>query len=378
MDDRSKFDLHICLASAQPLPNLIPALLEETKPKKVILLVSSDMEARAAILEANFRKLGCPVEQIPISPYRIEDIRATVLDLLASRERESLALNATGGTKIMALGAAEVFRELGRPVFYVDTDNRQFITLFPSSSSTPLADLVRVKTCLSAFGYSIVEKGSLLASPDRQELCEWLIDGATRYAKAVFILNGCVSEAEKKKSLLADLKDQQLDFSELLELLERFQESGVLTREGCHITFVDENARRFAGGGWLEEYVGRIASRLKGKQLIHDFGCNLVVETRERVRNEIDLAFTARNRLHLIECKSGRLGEKEGKESRADGVAYKLDNLRDLMGGTYGKAMLVSFQKLTGDDRKRCAVNKISVVEGNALAGLEKILRDWI
>ncbi|NLV24734.1 MAG: DUF1887 family protein [Deltaproteobacteria bacterium] len=378
MTDNRKFDTHLCLVSSQPLPNLIPALREETRPRKAILLVSADMKSRAALLAENFTKIGCQVEEVAISPYRIEEIRATVLDILAKKEEEILALNATGGTKIMALGTAEVFREFGRPVFYVDTDNGQFITLFPSPTTSPLPEVVRIKSYLAAYGYTILTKGSSHVAPDRQRVCEFLIGKADRFASAVGILNGCAATAEKREVSWAEIEERHTSFDSLLELLNLLQKENIVELAGRRITFADPEARRFVAGGWLEEYVTRVVCRLKGAKVIHDHLCNLEVETRQGVRNEIDVAFTARNRLHLIECKSGRLSEKEGKESRADGVAYKLDNLRDLMGGTYGKAMLVSYRKLTLEDRRRCALNNIHIVENTDLPGLEKKLRDWI
>lgn len=45
------FDVHVCLVSKQPLPNLIPILVSDPKPKEVILLVSHEMNERAGWLE---------------------------------------------------------------------------------------------------------------------------------------------------------------------------------------------------------------------------------------------------------------------------------------------------------------------------------------
>lgn len=371
-------DIHICLVGQQPLPNLIPALSIETRPREVILLVSDGMKERADLLGGNFENLGCKVARVEISPYRIDEIRTTLLDVLAHHDDASVVLNATGGTKIMAMGAYDVFRSLGKAAFYVDTDNNQIIPLLPEGAVTPLPDVVKVKTYLSAYGYDIKDKGVYQIPLERQQLCDHLVANASRYAAALTVLNGCAASAEKKDPPWAKLEDKHLHFSELQELLTHFSQAGLVHLSRNHLYFLSEDARRFAGGGWLEDYVVKSVNRLKGEKIVHDHLANVVVETRAGVRNEIDLAFTARNRLHLIECKSGKLSEKEGKENRADGVAYKLDNLRDLMGGTYGKAMLVTFQKLNDADRRRCAENRIEVVESSDLANLEEVLRQWI
>ncbi len=373
----TRYDIHICLASGQPLPNLIPALNPETRPRGVVLLVSPDMKDRAALLADNFEKLGCKVGQTGISPYRIEEIRSTILQVVERHRGASVVLNATGGTKIMAMGAYDVFRSLALPAFYVDTDNGQILHILPQGDVVPLEDMVKAKTYLSAYGYEIKEKGSCQIPTERQKLCDQLVSHASRFASALTVLNACAAAAEKKNPPWAKLEERHLGFAELQELLTLFKEADLVHLNHSQLYFSSEEARRFAGGAWLEDHVVKVVNRLKGDKVVHDHLRNVEVTTRGGVRNEIDVAFTARNRLHLIECKSGRLSEKEGKENRADAVAYKLDNIRDLMGGTYGKAMLVSFQKLTAADHKRCEESRIDVVESAQLIHLEAILRQW-
>ena len=374
----TRHDTHLCMVSGQPLPNLIPALIDEQRPRRIILLVSPDMRERAELLETNFAQLGCSVSRVAVDPYRIDQIRSTVLETLAQHEDADIVLNATAGTKVMAMGAYDVFRELGKPAFYVDTDHNQLISILPEGGVRPLGDVVKAKTYLAAYGYEIKDAGTVQIPPERQQLCTHLVDNAVRYAGVLPILNGCAEAAKKKNPLWAKLEERHQTFTKLQELLDCFSQAQLIHRSNDKLYFVDESARRFAGGGWLEDYVVKTLNRLKGDKIVHDHLGNVVVETRAGVRNEIDVAFTARNRLHLIECKSGRLSEKEGKEHRADGVAYKLDNLRDLMGGTYGKAMLVTFQTLTEPDRKRCVENRIDVVEGSELGNLDTALRQWI
>lgn len=371
-------ETHICMVSGQPLPNLLPVLACEKRPGRIVLLVSPDMAQRAKLLCDNLEKLGCKVSQATVEPYRIDQIRATVLDLVSRLDGEDVVLNTTAGTKVMAMGAYDVFRDLGKPAFYVDTYNNQLIGLLPEDIIQPLNDVIKVKTYLAAYGYEICEQGDCQVATERRELCEHLAGHAQHYARALPILNGCAGAAEKREPPWVKLEARHENFKEFRELLDAFAQAQMIHLSHDKLYFYSEAARCFAGGGWLEEYVVSCVNRLKGKKMVHDHLNNVVVQTGAGVRNEVDMAFTARNRLHLIECKSGKLSEKEGRENRADGVAYKLDNLRDLMGGTYGKAMLISFQKLESADRNRCAENCIAVVEGADLPRLESILEQWI
>lgn len=365
---------HLCLVSGQPLPNLIPALSEESRPDGVVLLVSEDMREKARLLRSNLENLGCRVEEVPVHPYRIEDIRATILDQLARYEGRQIGLNATCGTKVMALGAYDVFREFGHPAFYIDTDNRQQITLLPVPSSSPLADLVSVKLSLAAYGYTIEKSGSCRVLPERRRFGEFLVKNIGRYSGALNILNALSSRS--KKSLQAQLEGRMS--SALGELLQQCAAAGILAVDGERVVFKDEDARFFANGGWLEDFVTQTVNRLKGQKLVRDHLNNLVVTSGGKVKNEIDLAFTANNRLHLIECKTALMADKQSKEGRADGIAYKLEALRDLIGGTYAQAMLVSYRELTPEDRRRCKEYRIKVVEGARISELYGNIRRWI
>lgn len=373
----ARYDVHVCMVSSQPLPNLIPLFDETTRPQEVVLLVSVDMADRADLITRNIEHLGCRVSRIDgISPYDIGQIRDQVLELVAARESESVALNATGGTKLMALGAYEVFRELGRPAFYIDTDNRRHITLLPTQSTEPLADLATVKMLLGAYGYSVEQTGNCQVAPEREQLGSFLVANVDRLAGALGVLNACAASA--KGHLQGRLEPQHLGNPAVQELLQKCSEIHLLSFDSERLVFVDESARFFANGGWLEDYVIKVVNRLKGQKLIRDHACNLQVQSLHGVRNEIDVAFTAGNRLHLIECKTAQMAGKKDKQGRADDVAYKLEALRDLIGGTYARAMLVSYRQLTAEDRQRCREYRIEVVEGARIGGLYGILQRWV
>jgi hypothetical protein len=364
------------MVSAQPLPNLVPALSEETRPQLVLMLVSENMHDKAVLLRQNFEKLGCRVEETRISPYQIEAIRSCISEVLARHEGRTVALNLTCGTKLMALGAYEVFRDLGYSAFYIDTDNRRHISLLPTLDTRPLAGLLSVKMSLSAFGYAITHTSSCQVSPKRGQFGDYLVTNIDRLSGALGILNACAARA--KTGMLAQLEPRQLGNKSLQELLAQCAAAELLVCDGARLVFKNEDARFFANGGWLEEYVLRVVNRLKGQKLVQDHACNLRVESQRLVRNEIDLALTAHNRLHLIECKTAQLEGKKNKTGRADTVAYKLEALRDLVGGTYARAMLVSYRPLTNEDRQRCRDYKIELVETRQIQDLEGRLTRWI
>jgi len=364
-------DIHFCLVSKQPLPALIPLLMAQTRPRSVLLFVSSDMTTPAQRLAAIISSLGIGVDYVHnVSPYEIESIREQVLEKLAEHDGQTVALNATGGTKVMALGAYDVFRQMNQPVFYVDTDNGRLINLHPRPATDPLPSVINVKTYLRGYGYQVVAESSPSIRPGYRSLTEHLVRNVGRLARAIGTLNQYAFQAEG--SCRVALDDRPM--SDLRNLLEMLEEKGLLSCGEREIVFRDEEARAFVNGGWLEDHVAAVALELKREGLIHDLRKNVVVESGAGIRNELDLAFTAHNKLHLVECKTKNFA----RPNRADDVAYKLDTLTDLMGGTFGKAMLVTYRRLGDSDFKRCRESRIEVVQGGKINLLKKVLVDWI
>ena len=95
------------------------------------------------------------------------------------------------------------------------------------------------------------------------------------------------------------------------------------------------------------------------------------------VRNELDVAFLADNRLYVIECKTKRFkgGGADGPGAEA---LYKLDTLAPLLGGLGARAMLVSFQSLSEPDQRRARELGIRSCVGSELHGLREAIRRWV
>lgn len=374
-----KYPIHLCMVSGQPLPNLIPLLDSSMRPEKVLLLVSRDMQRQSERLRQVMQQHGCQVmDDVPVMPYDVDDIRQVVQQQIEMYQASGIALNVTGGTKPMALMANELFSRAGLPVFYVDTDNGNYITLSPQTGAVKLPDIVDIRSYLICYGYSINEHKTAEKQPPvrKQEtvrLLQDLVNRTTRFENALTIMNRYASQATGALEVLVDLKHTRIN--QFMELVRLFSTYGLLRFEQNRIRFADEGARFFVNGGWLEEYVADQLRQLKETGEICDYASNLVVNTATGVENELDAVFTSKNRLNLIECKTKRFDDRAHK---ADDTAFKLETLKEVMGGTFGKAMLVTFRKLGEKDRERCKEYRIRVVEGEQLKNLKNILKNWI
>jgi len=94
-------------------------------------------------------------------------------------------------------------------------------------------------------------------------------------------------------------------------------------------------------------------------------------------KNEYDILFTISNRLYIIECKTKRFSGKDVNHFGEDSI-YKLDSLRDAAGGLYGKAMLVSYRRLTDDQKRRLKANRLEFCEGPSIKLLKERIKEWI
>ena len=147
--------------------------------------------------------------------------------------------------------------------------------------------------------------------------------------------------------------------------------------EGNKLRFRSEAARFFVNGGWLEEHLYRLCLSLKKSTPIQDVGQGIEVEREVRhqpVRNELDVAFLANNRLYIIECKTKLFKSGSGGSE----ALFKLDTLTDLLGGLQARGMLVSFQPLRDADLRRAADLRIEVCCGSELVELTSRIERWV
>lgn len=375
-----KHRTHLILISAQSVPNLTPLLDENTKPQRVIMLVSPDMQQRADWLEDIISVKKIKIDRWMIAnAYDIEHIQNQVLEHLTAIADDDIVLNATGGTKPMSIAVYEVFRDLKKPIFYVHPEQDRMIWLYPSQKpSYELSDKIKLKEFLSSYGATLIKQGSHYGVPDDdRKLTECLVQQANRWSTPLSILNAYAANAEY--SLTAVIKPEHRNYHALNDLIELFNSYGKLSRYGHELRFNDESARFYVNGGWLEQHVYGVCLRLKKQLGIQDLARSLEIERighTTSVKNELDVAFLYNNSLYLIECKTH--SSKTGHSGKNTDALYKLDSLKDLIGGLQAKAMLVSFTRLNKSDLQRASDLKINVSAEQDLANLPDRITHWL
>lgn len=321
-----KYNIHVCIVSDQPIPNYVPVLDNQFRPQEVILLVTERMRAKADALAHTLKtRCGVKTRQITIaSEYDMQEMEDKVLgELIALDEaKENIALNLTGGTKLMAIAAYRTFHDAGYPAFYFTATSNEVLLLDNNERLTLQPPKIKIEDYLRLHGYQIAANNQLQHSVprERQAIGEELVQRHQYYANAITTLNGIISDGRSKnRKTLTFTKSQSWGaLDDLIDLLARHD---LLKTDGDKITFTDEDSLRYANGGWLEEYTFHLAASLPD---IQDIALNVQIENAGNPHqpNELDIAILSHNILFVLECKTANLKADEKRKTRSTNLRH--------------------------------------------------------
>jgi hypothetical protein len=376
---------HICLVSRQPLPNLLGALA--LQPQTVVLLTTREEQAVSHRLQALLERHGIWCRRETIDAYDPRTVRAACEAVLLEPPSEPVLLNATGGTKIAALAAVAEFRGAGDAAFYVNTDAQQIQWLLPPDRpAVPLALTLSIDDYLAVHGFVIAGDHAPDNPEQRRTLSTTIARDALKVGALLRYFRTLFFQVDAEglplaRAVAACADDFPEDLGTVQQaLLAKLAEQGMVRLDDGSVSAVrsTDDLRYLGGGGWLEEY-----AYLTLKDLgLDEVRANLVIRWGERraereVENEIDAVAVHRARLYLLSCKTGRILSDDRKDDIAQEEIFKLEGLRELAGGTYGRAMLVAGSRMTDRLKARCGRLGIRYVDAGDLRRLREHLRTW-
>lgn len=368
--------IQIMLVSEQAAPNLLPALDPTMRPQQAVLLVSQKMMARADALQAVLQESGVKTQRIALADeHNLDALEDVIMNAAGMLDGQSITVNLTGGNKLMALAAQAVAQAAGWPVFYVDVDTDQVIWLDKIRSPQALTEHLRLPHYLRGYGYTLkdgIERPQPNASWD--VLLKDLVQNVGSLAEPIGQLNHLCQVAQT--TLRATLSPRQSDSLSLDALLRKFEEKQILKRQGEQLIFQSEEARRFANGGWIEHHVYQTVCQVTGHLAIRDKAANLQVTDSNSQPNEVDVAFLARNRLFMIECKTAKMDNPE--DTKANDTLYKLAENCRRIGGLGTRGMLATYRPLRDSELRLAKALGIEVVASRDLARLDERLKQWV
>lgn len=394
--------IHLALVSDQVLANLIPALME--RPALVVLACSRAMAGRGldGRLKAALGRAGIPVRlwPQPAPDAGLRQIQEFALEIAAGLTAEhpgaELVLNATGGTKLMALGFVEVFRGIASRILYTDTAHGR-IEVLPDAAghvpaAVPMTDVLDVPSYLAAQGFRFQRA--------RSDDADWQARAAGRKAACKHLGRGIADPT--LQPLIGTLNwhaDQALEripgtWDERLIAPERTLDRpprgpwadafGALAAAGlidwqpgaARFRLIDADAAHFIRGGWLEEYAyhalgdaGAFDVRLGVEGVWQDAGRGGDAAP----NNELDVLACHVNQLLFVEAKTLRF--RDGNDNE---LAYKLDSLGQDARGLFGETWLLSARAPTELLMERARQARIRIIGPAELGGLRDLVRTWL
>lgn len=388
----------ICIATGQPLANLIPIL--HFKPRNIFLVVTNSMKVKAKDFKKILKDLdvsdsifvldGCPDTNLnAISQFLTEKLLPKLPD-------EGCIFNLTGGTKMHSFSIYETFksRHDDDKFIYVDTNNR-LLEYYPSKQASfheLLPSVLTAKMTLKGMGKTYIKAESNDA--------QWIDDvkaseNLTRFIaqniadknvqNLIGSLNGIVGQLYNGgKSYILDKKGGELHQNPkglAISILEKAHDNGLITwHDGKEISFDDYHQARYLSGIWLEEYVWLIANEL-GFEELHgglQFGSQ---QATNQATNEIDLFIQHQNMALAIECKSATATKKS---DNSQDMFHKLTGVANRAGGLMCSKLFVSaFALKTKNGNDIPAVyhareQGIKIIQAEQIVNqLPEILKKW-
>ena len=369
--------IHICLVSEQVNPNLVPLLDKTMAVDYVILLHTTKTHFEAENLSSVLKnyQIKSELRQLPdaFDIRLLRDYFNDLYDLLLAENNVKLYCNVTGGTKPMSLAlfeSAYLTETDHSEAYYVDLNNQLSWLIPQDRQSVQLQDRMKLRDFLKARGFDMKTKPTENSSMrSTKSLSEWIARDIKKLRSELTKLNFYASSAEKSPQLRSDEVDHFTP--EFNMLIDELCDYGLLNVRKKRLIFSSEDARFYCNGGWLEEYLYHCVRELSAKKNIREYHLSVELD-RQGTRNEIDLMVLLNNRVVMFECKTFKtdLSEVVNKS------LYKLDALKESIGGRTATSVFVSLNDLNPANKKRAKSDGILVVSGDQLGQLKDKLNE--
>lgn len=371
-----KYDVVMHLLGEQTIPVFFG--LRQFQAENNIILTTTEYEPVAQRLSK--------VAGIEPAPVIIPDPFKPAATLKAISEQveklppdAKVAVNMTGGTKLMFAGALSACWELGLDPFYFEIRHHNVIFL-RDGSSIPFVGISNIEDFIAASDFVTLKHGRWPSEPNavrNRRLAVtptiWQEREALRglYTKKDFL--EFVGKYDKHQP--AHEKDD-LTFEFKWKSGEASIAKGAAPKLVLNERAIEVPRRGFfpfIQGGWLEEYVYSLLAPLQDEGLISDIRIGYEPNYPDGVSNtwgaqEFDCTFTDGKRLWIVECKAGPVRQE---------AIQKLQNILRTYGGIAARGLLVSSLPLSDALQKRVDnIDSITFVQPDFLTtnGLRMII----
>jgi hypothetical protein len=392
-------DILIAPVGRQPMPIVLPIL--QYRPRTTYLLVSAEVsEVGKQICNAVevLAGPGAPAVLVHSPQVDAHDSAATMAICAALAENRRAAVNISGGTTMMALGAQQAARALSLPMLYVNTDDDCVLWLAPDGTALgaeALTVAVPAAQYLQAHGATLHARSTRPTDIGQAfaARAEWL----QPWIAAAHVI---AAMGERSCSLLDSLRAAEATHERMVnvapadeafcaQLVEQRLLERVERHKGGMVAWLpsDTHTLEFLRGKWLELYV---AERCRAAGIFDDVQCSRLVTrpaTPKPVENDLDVLVTRRGSMAVVSCKTGRelfaTGDKQPDRREKRRIAvWEMDALlqSELM-GLYSRKLLVTNRSAGSLDpilRGMVSASRTRAVGGEELTDVARIVHSHL
>ncbi len=267
-------------------------------------------------------------------------------------------LNCRSGIEPYGILSHEAYFGASLPAYYIDGDWLRWLNNPDGYSDFDLSETLSIEDALGVRGLRVTKINRDPIDPSRMAVAHKWAGNFKQYHKQISSLNYYASKAER--SLTATINDT--DLQRMHDVLNDLQSLQLAQLKGNQITFVSEEDRFFAAGGWLEEHLfGELTNAQSSNNKLTDVARSVTIEWAETpsqpVKNEFDGVALFDNQIMIYECKT-----RNFKSTSATPTLYKLAALVSEIGGDDSRGTLVSYYHLKPFDLQRAKVMQLDVM----------------
>ena len=306
----------VSLVSEHPIPNILVAAQYKPADFWFISTERMERERKSECLENTLKLMkllspGKVVEKIIVDQDSLTDCMSKTERLIENAGDEvEYIVNITGGNKVMALSAYEIFREIGQRVVidYMPLGKNEIVQIFPRKKPIRVVAVqkrLNLEEYLCSYGFIIQNKNSLekvkAHALSHKEASQWIMDNYEQLKGVLGFLYKNLKDVRNQKGYQLSASFDRDPAKIELEILNRH---GFGIKERLITKDMKKDEIVYLTGGWFEEFMFNEVHDIVQDNILDDAMIGVKIESLTGTSNDLDIAFMKDNRFYHIECKT--------------------------------------------------------------------------
>jgi hypothetical protein len=308
--------------------------------KEHIFITTSEYENAANILSQLLPANSQGKTVVINDPFKPADTRKTIEKLIAEySEKCKIAINLTGGTKLMFAGALSACWEHHLEPFYFEVNHHNVIFI-RDGKTIPFVGAKSITDFFTVNGFDVITQGKWEDRPYR--------NARLAVTKKLWQKKEIIHKLYQTRDFqnynppqgIRPLPPFDWKWENSHASFDRQMNSNLILECETIVIPKCDDFGKYLGGGWFEEFVFDTLQQLENEGLIYDLRIGVEVNYTEKFQtsrslpiSEFDCVFSDGKRLWIVECKAGNVIQEH---------IQKLENNLKTYGGIAAQGILVS------------------------------------